>query len=300
MISSKLIGWLSFILALLLCCFWAFWGIIENFHEGWYHQSIGQNLKLMLVQYLAPLIISLMLSLLSIWKNRLGSILFVSIGIALAFFMNNPIAFVPFLILGALIWFSDFSPRKWKYHMLYILPICCLVAFGTEPIMRVSSRLQGLNENALKVEQNGVSIIWAPQGPGWPIDGLNWYEADSICRHLTEDGLSLSTVPQNIWRLPSLDEAVKSMLRHGENAYGSLNDDGMPVYSIKPDKEPPLWHPYSKVIYWWTATETEGNRALIIVYDGKSWERKKDFGPNYLGFRAVKDFQADSSKHQTN
>ena len=80
---------------------------------------------------------------------------------------------------------------------------------------------------------------------------------------------------QDIWRLPTVEEAVSSLTRRAS-------------YSLQPDKESPLWKVHSPVIYWWTATEIDEDRAYIIVYDGKVWPRSKDFGPDYLGFRCVK------------
>jgi hypothetical protein len=48
----QFLGWTAVGLSTLAACFWAFWGIIENFHEGWYHRSLWANLGLMLAQYL--------------------------------------------------------------------------------------------------------------------------------------------------------------------------------------------------------------------------------------------------------
>jgi hypothetical protein len=99
----------------------------------------------------------------------------------------------------------------------------------------------------------------------------------------------LASKPQHIWRLPTVDEAVRSMVRHGQNSEGVWRqEDAEAIYEITPDKESPLWDVYSQVIYWWTATELDEDRAYIIVYDGKVWPRSKDFGPAYLGFRCVK------------
>jgi hypothetical protein len=109
------------------------------------------------------------------------------------------------------------------------------------------------------------------------------------CQHLSEDGLTLSAEPQDIWRLPTVDEAVRSMARHGQNSGGAWNElIAEATYKTLPDKESPLWNIYSQVIYWWTATEVDENRAYIIVYDGKVWPRPKQFGPAYLGYRCVK------------
>lgn len=286
-----IIGWVTFSISVLTACFWAYWGIIENFHEGWYHASFKQNILLMFFQYLAPVIITITLSLLAILNNKLGAIIFLAVGIGLSFFVNNSIASVPFIILGTICWFSDFSPKKWKYRLMLILPFFTLIIFGIEPILRVSGRINDGNFGARKIEQNDISLIWAPQGPGWPNDGVNWHRADSICLYLKEDGLNIADVPQNIWRLPTVEEAVKSMQRHGANAKGQLNTDGQPEYEIRPDKETPLWNPHSKVIYWWTKTEIDENNAYIIVYDGKIWKRNKGFRANYLGFRAIKEME---------
>jgi hypothetical protein len=57
----------------------------------------------------------------------------------------------------------------------------------------------------------------------------------------------------------------------------------------RPDKESPLWYISSQVIYWWTATEIDEEKAYIIIYDGKAWLRSKDFGPDNLGFRCVRN-----------
>jgi len=86
-----------------------------------------------------------------------------------------------------------------------------------------------------------------------------------------------------------VDEAVRSMARHGQNSAGVWDaETAQASYAVTPDKESPLWNVHSQVIYWWTDTELENGRAYIIVYDGRVWPRAKDYGPAYLGFRCVK------------
>lgn len=53
----------------------------------------------------------------------------------------------------------------------------------------------------------------------------------------------------------------------------------------RPDKESPLWNVQSRVIYWWTVTEVDDERAYTIVYDGKVWQRRKRFVPATSGYR---------------
>jgi hypothetical protein len=59
--ASRIVGWIAVLLSTAIASFWAFWGIIENFHEGWYFESIWPNLGLMIVQYLSVMLIFLAL-----------------------------------------------------------------------------------------------------------------------------------------------------------------------------------------------------------------------------------------------
>ena len=98
---------------------------------------------------------------------------------------------------------------------------------------------------------------------------------------------------QNIWRLPSVEEAVRSMMLHGENAGGVWYADiEKAVYEKTPDKETPLWDVNSKVIYYWTADTSiqDEKQAYIIVYDGGIYDKRKIDRQGYLSFRAVKSF----------
>ena len=118
----------------------------------------------------------------------------------------------------------------------------------------------------------------------------NWHEARKVCQHLGEDGLTPASAPQDIWRLPTVDEAVRSMARFGQNSGGVWDAEAAKAtYKTPPDKESPLWNVHSQVIYWWTATEADDQRAYIIVYDGKVWRRSKEFSAGYMGFRCVRE-----------
>ena len=70
--------------------------------------------------------------------------------------------------------------------------------------------------------------------------GGNWYKAQEICLHLSEDGITLTNSPLNIWRLPTVDEAVRSMAHHGQNSGGAWDPQtSQATYLIPPDKESP-------------------------------------------------------------
>ena len=164
-----------------------------------------------------------------------------------------------------------------------------MLVVGSIPAYRVSQRIKDRSADVQLVKGNGVALTWAPSGPGWPSEGINWYEAVQTCQLLDQDGKTLAPEPQNIWRLPTVDEAVRSMALHGENSRGVWDEKNAKAsYEKRPDKEFPLWDIYSPVIYWWTATEIDQDHTYIIVYDGKVWPRSKELNMGYLGFRCVK------------
>ncbi len=293
--KRQILGWLAVGFSAAIACFWAMWGIIENFHEGWFYDSILSNLGLMLVQYLSPLLIFVGLALISIFLPRIGGISHAALGVLLPVFLKQlnftVIVFItgPLVLLGLLYWFGHTSSRKAASALVIGLPLLMVLVCSVEPAFRVAGRVNDGNLQARLVEGNGVRLIWAPDGVGWPSEGLNWFEATKRCQFLDEEGQNLASVSQNIWRLPTVEEAVGSMSRHFLNSGGAWDSqNGTTSYKTTPDKESPLWNVHSQVIYWWTATELSQENAYIIVYDGKVWPRRKEIHPNYLAFRCVK------------
>ncbi|MFC1936036.1 DUF1566 domain-containing protein [Chloroflexota bacterium] len=292
---NTVVGWIAVGLSTAITCVWAFWGIIENFHEGWYHESLLMNVGLMFVQYLSPMLIFMGVTLISIYKRRFGVGLHMLLALlAIWFFQafSNAATFLlilPLAGIGVLYWYGRPQPRKLAISLAVGLPLLTLILAGIEPVLRVSQRFNDGNLDARLVQGNDMDLIWAPDGPGWPRVGSDWYEAQQICQYLSEDGLALANAPLNIWRLPTLDEAVRSMSRHGQNSGGVWDAETTePTYETTPDKESPLWNIHSQVIYWWTATEVDEERAYIIVYDGKVWPKTKNSSLPYRGFRCVK------------
>jgi hypothetical protein len=293
--KRQIVGWIAVSLSTAISCVWAFWGIIENFHEGWHYESLLSNVGLMFAQYLSPMLIFAVVTLTSISWPRLGGVLHVIVALLAAWFfqaLSNTVTLflmVPLVGIGMLYWFGRPKPRRIAVSLAVGLPVLTLIISGIEPVLRVSQRVYDGNLQARLVHGNGVNLIWAPDGPGWPRTGADWYEAQQVCQYLGKDGLTPAPVPQHIWRLPTVDEAARSMARHGQNSGGVWDaETAEATYEIRPDKESPLWSVYSQVIYWWTATEVDQEHAYIIVYDGKVWPRAKQFSPAYLGFRCVR------------
>jgi len=293
--KRQILGWIAVGLSTTITCVWAFWGIIENFHEGWYYESWLSNVGMMFIQYLSPMLIFMGVTLISIYWPRVGGSLHAIFALLAVWFFqafSNAATFLlilPLIGFGALYWFGRPQPRKLAVSLVVGLPMLTLILSGIEPVLRVSQRIDDGNLQTRLVRGNGVNLTWAPDGPGWPRSGTDWHGAQQVCQQLSEDGLTLSPEPLHIWRLPTVDEAVRSMARHGQNSGGTWDEEnGSAAYKTTPDKESPLWNIHSQVIYWWTATEVDDERAYIIVYDGKVWLRSKQFGPAYLGFRCVK------------
>jgi hypothetical protein len=289
-------GWVAVSLSIAITCLWAFWGILETFHEGWYYESLLSNLGLMFLQYLSPMLIFMGLGLLSISWPRVGGALHAIFALLVAWFfhaLTNTVTLLlitPLIGLGALYWFGRPQPRKIALSLVAGLPILTLTIAGVEPVLRVSQRFDDGNLQARVVYGNGVSLLWAPDGPGWPRTGASWHEAQEVCRHLDEDGSTVAAESQDIWRLPTVSEAVRSMARHGQNSGGVWDaETAKATYQTTPDKESPLWNVHSQVIYWWTATEAAEGRAYVIVYDGKVWTWDEEANLGYLGFRCVRE-----------
>ena len=103
---------------------------------------------------------------------------------------------LPMLSLGILYWYGRPQPRRTAYLLATGLPILTLVVCGVAPVVRVVTRVDDGNLQARLVDGNGVRLIWAADGVGWPREGLTWPEAVRRCQHLTEDGRALSDSPE--------------------------------------------------------------------------------------------------------
>ena len=296
---NKLLGWFAVGITILMSSIWAFWGIVENFHEGWYSTSIWENLLMMFIQYMSLSIVFVVLGLVALYWRKIGFATFSLIAIFLAIFFSfghfavvGVMIVIPFIGLGLLFFFGNLPPKSLKRAKLSIIliPLVVSIIAGIPGAWRVSQRIDDGNYGIRIVEGNGIMLIWAPSGPGWPDGGISWYEAQNRSLYLAENGTMLMNTPQNIWRVPSVDEIVRSQCLHGIQAGGVWNNVTKSAsYNIIPDKETPLWKVYSKVIYYWTSTEISEAESYYITYSGSVYSRNKYDDYPYLSFRAVKD-----------
>ena len=289
----QILGWVAVAISTVVACFWAFWGSIENFHEGWFNSSLWLNLALMFAQYLSPMLGVVVVSGVAVRWRRSALPVLGSMAIAVtAFFRSAPAAMelivIPLLMLGGLYRFGDPVPRRWAMRCVIGLPLVTALVCGAYPGWRALHRLDDGNHGLRLVPGNGVTLVWAPEGPGWPADHASWWEAKRRCAHLTADGRSLAAAPQNLWRLPTVDEAVRSMVYRGRNAGGAW-DPGLrqAQYRVMPDKDSPLWKVHSQVIYWWTDTEVGPDKAYRIAYNGYVFAFAKQGWGSYWAYRCV-------------
>jgi hypothetical protein len=288
-------GWAAVLFSECFLGLWAFWGAIENFHEGWYYHSFWMNVGMMFAQYLSPTILFLTAALVAVRWPAIGAALHIAIALAATYFLRGggavlPLITLPLAVLALLYYFGRPEPRIWAYRILVGFPLLLIVVCGAEPAWRVAHRIDDGDMSTRVIDGNGVRLRWAPAGPGWATDGVTWQQANLRCACLTADGLGIAAVPQNIWRLPTIDEAVRSSVRHGKNAGGTWDaNTRKPTYATMPDKESPLWNTHSKVIYWWTATSVDENKAYRIVYNGGVQPVLKRARWGYLGFRCVSE-----------
>jgi hypothetical protein len=113
----------------------------------------------------------------------------------------------------------------------------------------------------------------------------------NLCRYLSAEGTTLMDTPQDIWRMPTTDEVVRSLVRHGENAgcvwHGEIKTQA--ACDIQPDKESPLWATDHPVIYYWTADAYSEKRGYFVSYNGIVNATMKHGGNPRHSYRCVRE-----------
>jgi hypothetical protein len=109
-----------------------------------------------------------------------------------------------------------------------------------------------------------------------------------LCGYLNAEGTALMAEPQHVWRMPTVDEFVRSLNRRGAHA-GCVwsGARGPSTCRVQPEKETPLWAPDQQPIYMWT-TEQSADKAWFVNYLGYVSAQPKGFGNPRHGYRCVK------------
>ena len=192
--------------------------------------------------------------------------------------------------------------RKSLYALAIGIPLLVALSTSIYYYPLIISRQDSGERGACLIQGNGVRLIWAPKGPGWnwkqPWGGYpSWdqialygvppagwgdkpgfenrhaaaqdMEETCICRYLSADGKTLMDEPQDIWRMPTTDEIVRSLVGEGKNAGCIWNEDSGKADCIRqPNKDTPLWAPDEEPIYYWSADEYDEESAWYVPYTG--------------------------------
>ena len=201
-------------------------------------------------------------------------------------------------------------PKWWRRNLWSLvavgIPALIFIGYSIYALPTVLTRFDDGKRGARYIEGNGLTLVWAPEGPGWnwvqdfggypswnmialyglPPVGMGekpGYEKGSgvyataedmakynLCLYLSENGLDLESEPQYIWRMPTVDEYLRSFTRHGENAGCEWdgNEHAQMECEILPDKETPLWAPDLSPIYYWAVQEYNQQQAYFVSYNG--------------------------------
>jgi hypothetical protein len=347
-------GYVALGLVIVTTSLWAFWGAAEMYYEGW-GLPFPQPLA-----YLIPAAICLLLTAVVVaWPRAGGWLLIVSGGLFTAWWWTMQARRMGGLRLGAALSMFPVSgmivftgvlflfekrhrkqlqsegwapPRRWMVRNLrYVLglglPLLVLVVVSAVQLPAVLLRVDDGDRGARLVEGNGVTLVWAPAGPGWngqqqteisggwnlSWDRLAWYglppvgledkpgtagrhatqaemDRTGLCRYLAEDGVTLLDELQGIWRMPTTDEMVRSLVKRGEDAGCTWNGErGRASCRVWPDKETPLWSSRQSAIYYWTGDEVDTGQAWYVSYNGWVRYQSKSWGNPRHGYRCVRE-----------
>ena len=113
----------------------------------------------------------------------------------------------------------------------------------------------------------------------------------NLCRYLSADGATLLDEPQDIWRMPTTDELVRSLVRHGEPAgcvwQGEFAEQV--ACDVQPKKESPLWATDHPVVYYWTADAYSEMLGYFVAYNGAVNATYKLGGNPRHSYRCVRE-----------
>jgi hypothetical protein len=121
-------------------------------------------------------------------------------------------------------------------------------------------------------------------------------QATGLCRYLNADGTTLMPDPQDIWRMPTTDELVRSLVRRGKHAGcawdGTSSSAECPV---QPNKDSPLWASDASPIYYYSSEEYDTVSAWYVPYTGGGLfggvigGQSKHGGNSRHGYRCVRE-----------
>lgn len=320
-------GHLALALSMLLGAVTTITAVSSYFYEGW-----GQGVATA-AAYLVPPVLVVTACAVAMRRPRTGGIVCLAGGLVAGLWWTGRQAaaggmslivaetavafFTPALALGALFLLEARhrrllateglpSPAGWwnrHYRLVLVVasPVVALLLGPARQFPDMLARYDDGQRGVRTIAGNGVTLTWAPQGPGWnqrrPDGGYPSWEAITsyggsgagICGHLSEDGSSLLDSPARVWRLPTAMEVVGSLTRGGANA--GCTWDGHADHATcaqPPDKETPLWAPDQPPIYYLTSDVAGEAHALGVNYTGGITPHRRLATSPAVGYRCVK------------
>jgi hypothetical protein len=327
----------------------------EGWWGGWYNR----------LPYLVPGAVFLVFTLLAIARPGVGGWALITVGGTVFVWWSNKVGFasdhlfIAFMLgglaalIGVLFLFEArhqqylraegwTPPARWfrrnlRYVVALTAPLLTAILTTVFFVPLLITRFDDGDRGARLIEGNGVTLVWAPVGPGWPegigpsqavgklLPGTNlsWndiafygvppvgfgdkpgyedvdatgadMEATGLCRYLSEDGTTLTPEPQDVWRMPTTDEIVRSLVQGGEHAGCAWDGESTSANCIRqPNKDTPLWASDSSSIYYWSADEYDEESAWYVpytgggLYGGVIGHQPKSWGNPRHGFRCVR------------
>lgn len=345
-------GYVATALIIVVTLLWTFWSVGELYYEGWWGAWYIR------LAYLIPAGVCLLLTLIALTWPRVGGWLIIIIGGAFTAWWLGPrlrsgldigqlLVLFPLsgmlVVIGVLFLFEGrhrrlsrregwtrtggWLRRNARFVAAVGLPLLIFLGWSVYWLPVLLSRHDDGERGTRLIAGNRVTLVWAPEGPGWnwkqPWGGYpSWdrialygvppigledkpgYEeghadaaemaATGLCRYLSADGLTLLSEAQNIWRLPTTDELIGSLMRHNENANCVRATSilaaprGRASCDRTPDKETPLWAPDREPIYYWSADEFDADRAYFVSYSGAFNVQPKSWGNPRHSHRCVR------------
>lgn len=352
----RLPGYIGTALLAVLASAWTLWGVGELYYESWGLPFPAQ------LPYLALPLLLLAFALLTVTWPRVGGFILVILGsgfsiwwvalaaardtLSLRWVLTTLVPFAGIVVAIGMLFLLEGRYRRrhrtegsvrrdrrlWRHlGQALVVAIPLLVAGGVSVYYAplITSRVDDGERGARLIRGNGLTLIWAPLGPGWnwrqPWGGYPSWESlalygmppvglagkpgheerhatsadmqvTGLCRYLSEDGLSLADEPLGIWRMPTAREIVRSLVSDGANAGCEWDGrSGAADCVHQPNKNTPLWAPDLEPIYYWSADERDANRAWYIPYTGglryggMIHHQPKDWGNPRHGYRCVRE-----------
>ncbi len=348
--KAKWPGYIATGILTLASAIWTFWGTAEMYYEGWgmpfpeplmYLIPAGLFLTLTVIVLTWPRnggwLIVILSSAFTVWWWRLA---FARDWLSFEWILSTfPLSSI-LIIVGVLFILEgrrqqrlgeegwELPPQWWRRNLRYLIgigvPLMVIIGTTVYNVPILVAREDDGDRSKRLIEGDGVTLMWAPAGPGWnwkqpwggypswdslarygvPPIGIDKEEnlpenvhmsiddmaTTGLCAFLNEDGITLVDTPQYIWRMPTVDEIVGSLMLHNKNA-GCVwtGDTGMLECEHRPDKETPLWAPDQQPIYYWAADEYDDEMAYFVGYTGSVNYQNKRWGNPRHGYRCVRE-----------